>query len=185
MQIPDELFEKAPQAVALTTPDGRIIRVNEAFTRVFGFAPQAAIARRIGELIVPPESREEYRRQLELVVRGERVDAAVVLSRQDGSRFPVAMSLVPFSPPGQDSVVYAIYRDIPERPPAAEALVAGDERWRTIFDHSGVGIAVTDPQGGFVAANRAYREMLGIRKKSFGPSPSWTLPGRKTARLPP
>jgi PAS domain S-box-containing protein len=167
MEIPDELFEKSPQAVALTTPDDRIIRVNEAFTQVFGSAPQAAIARRMGELIVPSESQEEYRRQAELVAIGQRVDAEVVRSREDGSRFPVAMTLAPFSAPGQDTVVYAIYRDITERRRAVEALVASEERWRAIFDNSGVGIAVTDPQGKFVATNRAYQEMVGYSEEEL------------------
>ena len=33
----DELFEQAPQAVALTTADDRIVRVNREFTRIFGY----------------------------------------------------------------------------------------------------------------------------------------------------
>jgi PAS domain-containing protein len=32
----DELFEQAPQAVALTNGDGRVVRVNAEFTRTFG-----------------------------------------------------------------------------------------------------------------------------------------------------
>ena len=53
----DELFEQAPQAVVLMSADNRVVRVNREFTRVFGYTPQETLGRRLGELIVPDESR--------------------------------------------------------------------------------------------------------------------------------
>ena len=38
--ILDELFEKAPQAVAILTLDDTVIRVNQEFTQVFGYPPE-------------------------------------------------------------------------------------------------------------------------------------------------
>ena len=35
----DELFEQAPQAVALTDVHDRVVRVNKEFTRIFGYSP--------------------------------------------------------------------------------------------------------------------------------------------------
>ncbi|HKS96975.1 MAG TPA: PAS domain S-box protein, partial [Terriglobia bacterium] len=47
-----------------------------------------------------------------------------------------------------------------------------EERWRAVFENSGVGIALAGPDGILTAANRAYQEMLGytedeLRKMSF------------------
>jgi len=39
----DELFEQAPQAVALMSADNQIVRVNREFSRIFGYAPQEAL----------------------------------------------------------------------------------------------------------------------------------------------
>ena len=36
----DELFEQAPQAIALLDVDNRVVRVNREFTRVFGYTPK-------------------------------------------------------------------------------------------------------------------------------------------------
>jgi len=36
-----------------------------------------------------------------------------------------------------------------------------EERWRAVFENSGVGIALTDPNGAFIATNRAYQQMVG------------------------
>ena len=157
----NELFEQAPHAVALTTMDSRIIRINRGFTRIFGYTPQAAIGRRVGELIVPGESQDEYRRQVQILSQGQRVDAEGIRCRQDGSRFPAAIVCAPFSAPGQAPAVYTIYRDVTERRRAEEAQQASDRRWRAIFESSAMGIAMTDPQGRYIATNRAYREMVG------------------------
>jgi PAS domain S-box-containing protein len=163
----DELFEQAPQAVALTTPDDRVIRINRDFTRIFGHTPQAAIGRRLSELIVPAESQDEHRRHADAVARGERVDAEGVRHRQDGSRFPAAITYVPFSAPGQESAVYAIYRDSTEHQRAEEAHAASEQCWRAIFDNSAVGIGLADLHGKITAANRAFREMVGYSEEEL------------------
>ena len=163
----NELFEQAPQAVALTTMDDRVIRINRDFPQVFGYTPQAAIGRRLSELIVPAESQDEYRRHADLVARGQRVDGEGVRCRQDGSRFPAAITHVPFSSPGQETAVYAIYRDITKYQRAEEARWANEKRCRAIFDNSAVGIYVKDVHGRFVATNRAYREMVGYSEEEL------------------
>jgi PAS domain S-box-containing protein len=163
----NELFEQVPLAVSLTTLDHRIIRVNRGFTEIFGYTPQAAIGRRIDDLIVPAESQDEYRRYADSVAQGHRVDAEAVCRRQDGSRFPAVITCVPFSWPGKETAIYAIYRDIANQQRQDEARKASEARWRTIFDNSAVGICVTDIAGNFVATNRAYREMVGYSEQEL------------------
>src|ERR1700758_1533078 len=36
-----------------------------------------------------------------------------------------------------------------------------EERWRSIFENSVIGVALTDPSGRFIAVNPAYQAMLG------------------------
>ncbi|MGA9306728.1 MAG: PAS domain S-box protein [Candidatus Sulfotelmatobacter sp.] len=51
-------------------------------------------------------------------------------------------------------------------------LAAAEERWRSVFENSAIGVALTDLNGRFLAANPVYEEMLGyteekLRKLSF------------------
>jgi len=163
----NELFEQSPQAVAVTSRERRVIRINRTFTQVFGYTPDAAAGRLIGDLIVPAESQDEHRRLTEALVRGERVETEGVRCRQDGSRFPAAITLVPCSLPGQEAAVYAMYRDITEHRRETEARSASEGRWRALFDNSAVGIAVTGSDGKFIATNRAYREMVGYSEEEL------------------
>jgi two-component system, cell cycle sensor histidine kinase and response regulator CckA len=52
--------------------------------------------------------------------------------------------------------------DITERNRAAEALAQSEERFRTVFDGSPIGISVVDMAGSVFAVNAACRNMLGI-----------------------
>jgi len=50
----DELFELAPDAVALTTlGNARILRINREFTRVFGYTSEEAVGNCLRDLVVP------------------------------------------------------------------------------------------------------------------------------------
>jgi PAS domain-containing protein len=70
----DELFEQAPEAVALMNTDDRVVRVNREFTRLFGYTPQETLGRRLSELIVPDDSQAEEQQYTDLVAKGQRVD---------------------------------------------------------------------------------------------------------------
>jgi PAS domain S-box-containing protein len=123
-----ELFEQAPQAVALLSVDNRVVRVNREFTRLFGYTPQETLGRHLNELIVPDESRAEEQRYADLVAQGQRVDAEGVRQRKDGSRLHVSIVRVPVSVPGGQIAAYGIYRDITERKRAEEMLQSFSQR---------------------------------------------------------
>jgi PAS domain S-box-containing protein len=168
----DQLFEQMPQAVALRSADRRVARVNREFTRIFGYSQQEAFGRQLCDLIVPGESPDEGLGHWGLAVQGQRVDAEGIRKRKDGSLLHVSLALVPFVVPGGEPAIYAIYSDITERKRAEEALRASEERWRSIFENSAVGIALTGPSGVFTVTNRAFQQMTGytdeeLRAMSF------------------
>ncbi|PYT04915.1 MAG: hypothetical protein DMF65_01205, partial [Acidobacteria bacterium] len=129
----NELFEQAPEAVALMSVGNRVIRINREFTKVFGYAPREAVGRILDDLIVPDESRDEAQIYAKTVTHGRRVDAEGVRRRKDGSRLYVSIVGVPVSLPGGHSAVYAIYRDITERKRAEEALRQAQARIESVL----------------------------------------------------
>jgi PAS domain S-box-containing protein len=44
---------------------------------------------------------------------------------------------------------------------AEEALRKSEERWRSVFENSAIGVALTDMNGRFLATNHVYQKMLG------------------------
>jgi PAS domain S-box-containing protein len=128
----DELFEQAPEAVALMSMDNQVVRVNREFTRVFGYSPHETLGRRLSDLIVPKEARDEEQRYADLVEQGQPVDAEGIRLRKDGSRLHVSMVRVPVSVPGGKIGIYAIYRDITDRKRAEQTLQEYVDRLQTI-----------------------------------------------------
>src|ERR1700726_4572951 len=123
----DELFEQAPQAVALMGVDHRILRGNKEFSRVFGYSSQEALGQRISELIAGEQAREKQK-YADSVAQGRRVDAEGVRRRKDGSSLYVSMVRVPVRLPNRQVAIYAIYRDISEHKQAEAALRQTNER---------------------------------------------------------
>jgi len=118
----DELFELAPAAIALMDVDNRVIRVNEEFTRVFGYTLEEAVGRNIFDLIVPDELRNVAQSYKELVTFGQRVDAESVRRRKDGTRLHVSFVVAPVSVAGGQIAIYSMYQDMTERKQAEEDL---------------------------------------------------------------
>ena len=51
--------------------------------------------------------------------------------------------------------------DVAPRLPTEEALRLSEERWRSVFENSAIGVALTDLNGRFLATNPTFQKMLG------------------------
>jgi formate hydrogenlyase transcriptional activator len=92
--------------------------------------------------------------------------------RRDGTSFPVEFWSHLVIRDGKTLGAVITYIDITERRQAAEALRKSEERWRSVYENSAIGVALTDLNGRFLAVNRAYEKMLGyseeeLRKLTF------------------
>ena len=127
----NELFEQAPQAVALTDVHDRVVRVNREFTRIFGYHPGEAFGQRLSHLIAPDGSQDEVGESAKFAP-GHRVDVESVRKRKDGSSLLVSVVRVPVSVPGEQIAGYAIYRDITATKRAERALQHSLEQLRSL-----------------------------------------------------
>ena len=46
-------------------------------------------------------------------------------------------------------------------------IIQSEERWRSVFENSGIGVALTDLNGRFIAANPVYQKMLGYTEEEL------------------
>ena len=68
---------------------------------------------------------------------------------------------------GQPVNVGNVCRDISARKRAEQALRTSEERWRSIFENSAVGVATGDEAHRYTSANRAFQQMLGYDEEEI------------------
>src|SRR5437870_7842281 len=62
---------------------------------------------------------------------------------------------------------HASLENTTERKRTEEALRKSEERWRSVFENSAIGVALTDLNGHFLATNPTYQKMLGYTEEEF------------------
>jgi PAS domain S-box-containing protein len=118
----EKLFELAPEAIVLRDLEDRVLRVNQEFTKMFGFSAEEALGRNVKSLIVPTDVQQQCDEVREALKRGERVSAELIRRRKDGTKLNVSLVAAPVSGGGSEPEIYGIYRDITDRKRAEEKL---------------------------------------------------------------
>ena len=86
----EKLFNVSPEGVVLCAPDGRVMRVNNAFCHIFRFSsPEEVIGKNIDSIVADEITFEEARSFTEAAARGESISVESVRRRADGTLIDV------------------------------------------------------------------------------------------------
>ena len=116
----EQIVENAPEAISILDLDLRIIRINDEFTRLFGFSHDETCGKMIDTLIVPPDRSAETVWIADSVGQGNKLSLETRRRRKDGSLVDVLVSASPVIVDGERVATYASYRDITEQKRAEE-----------------------------------------------------------------
>ncbi len=116
----EQIVENAPEGISILDLELRITRINEEFTRLFGFAPEEASGKAIDFLIVPPDRSSETAWINDSVRKEKKLSLETRRQRKDGSLVDVLLSVSPVIVNGERVATYASYRDITEQKRAEE-----------------------------------------------------------------
>ncbi len=108
----EHLIDAAPEAIVLTDFDGRIMKINNGFTKLFGYEPDEANNRMIDDLVVPDEFRDEAIKIDEVALANGTGTLETIRRDKLGNRINV--SLIASSVISNDKTIafLGIYRDI-------------------------------------------------------------------------
>ncbi|MDD5388598.1 MAG: PAS domain S-box protein [Gallionellaceae bacterium] len=155
------IFQAAPVGISLTRRrDGYIIDFNAAMLDIVGCGRDELLGRTTLELGVwaQPEQRAEMLERLHR--QGRLYNQELQFRRMSGDMGDGLMSMEPIELDGEPHLV-TLLLDISERKRIEEALRNSEMRFRLLFEHSPIGIAMTDMDGRFIQANQAFCDMLG------------------------
>lgn len=177
------ILDSALDCIVMIDHEGRITEFNPAAERTFGHARAEVLGKYLADVIIPPSLRDKHRQGFarylatgEGRVLGRRIELTAI--RADGSEFPVELAIIRTPLDGPPSFT-GFLRDITERKRNEDALrdaharvASSEERWRSVFESSVIGVALADLDGRFLTANPVFLGMLGydekeLRKLSF------------------
>lgn len=154
----DELFEQAPEAIALLNTRNQVIRVNREFTRLFGYSQAESYQKPINGLIASGDLGPDEQQLKTELINGRRVEREIVRQRKDGSLVNVSLLAVPVTTSSGLIGEYAIYQDISKRKQAEQALVESEARIRAILDNSPNLIFLKDISGRYLLINKEFEK---------------------------
>lgn len=158
----NQLFELAPEAIAMVDPQDCVLMINSEFTRMFGYSSHEAVGKRLNDLVVPPDLQEEGTRAHHSLQTGSRIGFESYRKSKDGRRIPVSVLARPFSLPGEETGIYVIYRDITDREQALDALRKSEDRFRSLIEDASEMVSIFDTSGRRTYASPATERTLGF-----------------------
>jgi two-component system sensor histidine kinase/response regulator len=111
----DRLFENSPEAIVITDPRGRVIRINNEFTCLFGYREAEIKGKILDRLIGFSTYKKEAAEITRRTVNGEKLVIETRRKHKDGSRLEVSLVSSSIEDRGKLKAIFGIYREISER----------------------------------------------------------------------
>jgi PAS domain S-box-containing protein len=159
-----QLFEQTPRiAVQGYDRERRVIYWNQASTQLYGYAVHEAIGRRLEELIVPLPARSKVASAINLwQVGGPPIPAAEVqLQCKDGSLVWVYSSHLMLRNSLDQLELYCVDIDLTEQKKMDSELQVSESRYRSLVEHLGDAIFITDADDKLSFLNPAWAQISG------------------------
>jgi len=166
------IVDSSADCIVAMDHEGRITEFNPTAEQTFGHPRSAVLGRLLADVIIPPSLREKHHTGFARYlatgssrVLGRRLEMTALCA--DGREIPVELTITRIQQDGPPAFTGHL-RDITERKRNEDALrqahaqvQRSEERWRSVFENSAVGVALTDLNGQFIATNLVYQKMLG------------------------
>ncbi|MBK9245340.1 MAG: PAS domain S-box protein [Burkholderiales bacterium] len=159
------IFEGSADALVLWNEEIRIVDVNRAFTRIYGFAREEVIGGTLDSRM-PAEGVARRVACIRAALGGQEGVLETETLGKDGQSFFVELRYLPITHASKPHVL-AIARDITERRRVEERLRASEEQYRGIFAASADAMVLRDENMRVVDVNPAFLALVQRAKEEI------------------
>jgi diguanylate cyclase (GGDEF)-like protein/PAS domain S-box-containing protein len=176
------IFDASPDAILICDEHGAIVMASRQTEAILGYSSAELIGQPI-EVLLPPEHRRQHsQHRAEFIVNpqtrlmGQRGEIKAL--RKDGRQIDVEIGLSRIKT-AQGTFVASALRDVSARKMVEAALRENEEKLRSLFVLSPLGIAMTDMDGKFLEFNEAFRAISGYSESELKAIDYWHLTPKK------
>ncbi len=116
-------FENSTDAILVTDVAGKIIDVNEAFTRIYGYSREEAIGKTTALIQSKYSTQEFYKEMWSGLTRFNQWKGEIINQRKDGTEIPVWLSITPILLDGTKIGYMGIEADMSDRKNLEQQIV--------------------------------------------------------------
>jgi PAS domain S-box-containing protein len=128
------IFQVIPEVIAVTTAgEGRILEVNDACARVFGYLREEVLGHTMQELGIWCSTADRERVANLAKAGGRANNLEVQLRKKSGETVHALLSIAPLTLEGRPCII-SVITDITERKQAETALKESEEAFRSLFE---------------------------------------------------
>ncbi|HLY61477.1 MAG TPA: PAS domain S-box protein [Terriglobia bacterium] len=161
------ILDFSPNWIFLKDTEGRYLLVNKEVERVFRVSQDQIKGKTDSEIFLSEHAAEYRANDLKVLREGVSMEFEEVADLKDGPHTSIVHKFPLFDTHGNIYATGGVATDITERKRAEEALRKSEERWRSVFENSAIGVALTDLNGQFLATNPVYQKMVGYTEEEL------------------
>src|SRR5882724_8483765 len=163
-----DVVNTVPAYVWRTSPEGHVDFVNDRWLQFTGLALEEAFGGN-WEAVLHPDDRTRVVADWHTALKnGRAMESEGRVRRADGEYCWWFIRNVPLrDETGKLVRWYGTAIEIEDRKRAEQALRKSEERWRSVFENSAIGVALTDLNGRFLATNHVYQTIVGYTEEEL------------------
>jgi PAS domain S-box-containing protein len=163
-----DVVNTVPAHVWSSSPEGQVDFVNDRWLQFTGLASGEPFGWK-WETVLHPDDRTRLVADWQTALQnGQAMDGEARVRRADGEYCWWFIRNVPLRDESGKLVRwYGTAIEIDDRKQAEQALRKSEERWRSVFENSAIGVALTDLNGRFLATNHVYQAIVGYTEEEL------------------
>jgi len=159
-----QMFESVPDAITATDLNGVIVDCNPKTVKMHGFGSKDEVLGKDAFELIAYRDRERAGVNMQKTLKKGLIEGIeYTLLKADGSEFPAELTAsVLRDHSGRTVGFIAITRDITARKQNQQSLQQSEQRFKSIYDESPIGIELYDSAGLLLTANKACLDIFGV-----------------------
>jgi PAS domain S-box-containing protein len=163
-----DVVNTVPAHVWRTSPEGQVDFVNDRWLQFTGLALDEAFGWKWESVVHPDDRTRVVADWSTALENGQAMESEARVRREDGEYCWWFIRNVPLrDETGKLVRWYGTAIDIEDRKGAEQALRKSEERWRSVFENSAIGVALTDLNGRFLATNHVYQTIVNYTEEEL------------------